>query len=181
MQSGTAQFLTNFVPTGASSGFQVTIDGSRDKMYNCNSLNLSGNSFAGTINYDNYSNDAGPDGVIVRAVQAGDYLGYVFACAAPNPGYQSVNYTPATPNLYGNILAIRMYDNAADILNWISTNAASATTCGVQIKYSTYGNYPDFISFNNNGIRLQFNPGFGGAVVSGVSIFDPNVIPGLGM
>jgi hypothetical protein len=73
-----------------------------------------------------------------------------------------------------------MYDNADSILNWIAANPSSVADCGIQIKYSIYGNYADFISFLQNGVRFGLNPGFGGAVVSDVTLFDPNVVASLG-
>jgi len=73
-----------------------------------------------------------------------------------------------------------MYDTAAGILNWIATHPGSVAQCGVQIKYSIYGNFPDYISFNANGYRFGLNTGFGGSVVSDGTVFDTNIIPSLG-
>jgi hypothetical protein len=176
----TLSTLVNYEPVGSDQGFPVTIDGSRDKWYNANTLNLSGISFSATVNYDFFATttqDGGVgQGVAIRAFQMGDFLGEVFTCAQPNPNAQSL---PATTNPT-DILGVRMYQNAADILSWLANHPNATGSCGVQIKYSIYGNYPDYISFLNNGVRLGLNAEFGGAVVTDVVLFDPNVVSGLG-
>jgi hypothetical protein len=81
------------------------------------------------------------------------------------------------------VLGVRMYDNANEILNWItahSTTGNPIADCNILFKRSVYGNYFDYISFNNSGIRFGLNPGYGGSVVSDVTIFDPNIIASLG-
>jgi hypothetical protein len=175
----TASALLTHVPPGASSGFSVTVDGSRDKFHAAHALALTGETLAGTLYYDfaSFSHDDGTkeERPVVRALMTEDYLGLIFACARPS------EHAPSPGSLQGaDILAVRMYDNAADILGWIAKHPDAVDACGIQIKYSSYGNYPDFISFNNNGVRLGLNPGFGGAVVADAVLFDPNVVPGLG-
>jgi len=86
---------------------------------------------------------------------------------------------------------VPMYANGADILTWITDHtfgsANPASDCGIQIKFSIYGNYADYISFGVNpgqsiaGARIGLNPGFGGSVVSEATIFDPNIVASLGM
>jgi len=73
-----------------------------------------------------------------------------------------------------------MYDNAATILDWLAQHPGAQAACGVQLKYSIYGNYPDYVSSLTNGVRFGLNPGFGGSVVSDVTVFDPNVVASLG-
>jgi hypothetical protein len=114
-----------------------------------------------------------PDGgvqtqTVIRAVESQAYLGQIMACAAPGP----------TGSM--DILAVRMYDNVNTIYQWLAQHPTAAASCNLQTKYSIYGNYADYISFNNNGVRLGFNPGFGGSVVSDGTLFDPNVIGSLG-
>ena len=79
-----------------------------------------------------------------------------------------------------------MYDNADEIFNFLAkypdlagNNQGAASDCE-SIKYSIYGNYPDYISSLTNGVRLGFTPGFGGSVVTDVTLFDPNVVASLG-
>jgi hypothetical protein len=173
MTDPTVSALLPFVPKGANVGFPVTIDGSRDKFYNTNVVDFTGSTIDAFVDYE-YVNSADSQGnittnLVVRAVESSTYLGYVFACAEPNP---------TTGNM--DVLAIRMYTNGQDILDWISAHPTATADCNVQIKYSPYGNYADFISFLSNGVRLGLNPGFGGSVVSDATLFDPNVVGLLG-
>jgi hypothetical protein len=160
---------------GGVAGFPVTIDGSRDKFYNTNEMtftsaqNLAGTSLDMTVDWE-YVGSNTPDGgvqtiTVVRAVESQAFLGQIMACADPASG---------------DILAVRMYDNVTTLYNWLAAHPSAAASCGLQTKYSIYGNYADDISFNNNGVRLGFNPGFGGSVVSDGTLFDPNVIGSLG-
>jgi hypothetical protein len=183
----TVSVLLSYVPEGAGgggqAGFAVTFDGSRDKFYNTNELffssgqNIDGASTAITVDFENVAVnniDGGTDNVtIVRALESQAYIGVIAACAQP---MIDPTQTPGTQD----ILAVRMYDSAASILNWIATHPGSLAQCGVEIKYSIYGNFPDVISFNNNGMRFGLNPGFGGSVVADGTVFDPNVVATLG-
>jgi hypothetical protein len=180
----TVSILMPFVPQGAGgggvAGFPVTIDGSRDKFYNTNETvfnsaeNLSGTTLAYTVDWENVAVNTADGGVgsevVIRAVESQAFLGLIMACAQPSPSQMGVQ----------DVLAVRMYDNAATILDWLTQHPGAAAACGVQLKYSIYGNYPDFISFNTNGVRLGLNPGFGGSVVSDGTLFDPNIVSTLG-
>ena len=154
-------------------GFSITIDGSRDKFYSTNAIAFSGESVDGTVDYE-YAPATGADGGIVQelvidAYESTSYLGLVFACAEPSP-----------TGVGTDILAVRMAQNGNDLLNWIAAHPDPNNSCGVQIKYSPYGNYPDYISFNNNGVRFGLNPGYGGSVITDCTIFNPNILAGLG-
>ena len=170
-QDKTISRLLPYLPKGAGVGFPVTIDGSRDKFYNTYNVDFSGATVDGNLDYE-YTGVTGADGgtsniLVVRAFETQNYIGLVFPCAQPGAAGTDV-------------LAVRMYANAADILGWIASHPGAVSACNIQIKYSIYGNYPDYISFLQNGVRLGLNPGFGGAVVSDVTLFDPNVVASLG-
>jgi hypothetical protein len=174
--------LANFFPQSEYVGFPVLIDGSRDKFYSTYEVDIPGtSSFGSTVqgNVDfEYEPVATGDGgtenaLVVRAVETPNYLGLVFACAEPSPTVDGVT----------DVLAVRMYDNADVILDWIAAHNATGDPvddCSIYFKQSVYGNYFDYISFNQSGVRFGLNPGYGGSVVSDVTIFDPNVIAGLG-
>jgi hypothetical protein len=172
--------LIPYVSTGAGTGFPVTIDGSRDKFYNTATFDLTGTTVDGNIDFE-YGPAVDPstgspvaNGVIIRAMETTNYLGLIFACAEPS-------IDPAQAAVGGkDILAVRMYQNAQDIFDWLSAHPNAQTDCNIQIKYSIYGNYPDFVSSLTNGVRFGLNPGFGGSVVSDVTVFDPNVVASLG-
>jgi hypothetical protein len=176
----TISVLLPYIPKSANIGFPVTIDGSRDKFYNTNQIvftgaeNLAGTTLEATLDYE-YVPLTGGDGglynaLIVRAIETQSFLGLIFACAQPNPTTQGVT----------DILTVRMYQNVNDILTWLSAHPGAASACGLEIKYSPYGNYADYVSFLSNGVRIGFNPGFGGSVASDGTLFDPNVVAALG-
>ena len=74
-----------------------------------------------------------------------------------------------------------MYDERPEHPRLDRWRTPSATTaCGIQIKYSIYGNYADYVSSLTYGVRFGFTPGFGGSVVTDLTLFDPNVVPTLG-
>ncbi len=180
----TVAILMPFVPQGAGgggeAGFPVTIDGSRDKFYNTNETvfnsaeNLAGTTLDYTVDWETLGVATADGGVgsevVIRAVESQAYLGLIMACAQP-----SITQMGAQ-----DVLAIRMYDNAATILDWLAQHPGAQAACGVQLKYSIYGNYPDYISFLTNGVRIGLNPGFGGSVVSDGTLFDPNIVAALG-
>jgi hypothetical protein len=165
---------------GATVGFPITIDGSRDKFYNTFNVDFSaGGSVTGqpvSFNLDYEYVPAGSQNLVVRAIETQNFFGAVFPCFETNPATGAVD-----------VLGVRMYDNGANILGWIAAHPAATNDCGIQIKFSIYGNYADYISFGINpgesisGTRIGLNPGFGGSVVSDVTIFDPNVVASLGM
>lgn len=173
----TVSILMPFVPQGAGgggeAGFPVTIDGSRDKFYNTNETVFSSTILPYSVDWETVpvtTSSGVQNQTVVRAIESQAYLGLIMACAQPSPTVKGTQ----------DILAVRMYDNAATILNWIAAHPGAVASCGVEIKYSIYGNFADYISFLNNGVRFGLNPGFGGSVVSDGTIFDPNVIPSLG-
>jgi hypothetical protein len=164
--------LLPFLPTGAGTGFPVTIDGSRDKFYNTNELDFTGVSFGADVDWENvaFSSGSGTQNLpVVRAIEATDYLGLIPMCAEANAAGTGTD-----------VLAIRMYQNGQDILDWLDAHPNATTDCGIQIKYSIYGNYADYISSLTNGVRVGLNAGFGGSVVADMTVFDPNVVPTLG-
>ena len=166
---------------GATIGFPITIDGSRDKFYNTLNVDFSAGSTVNgqTVNFnmDYEYVPAGSTNLVVRALETSNYFGLVFACAEPSPTVPGAT----------DILGIRMYDNGASILSWIADHPTATLDCGIQIKFSIYGNYADYISFGVNpglpisGLRIGLNAGFGGSVVSDATVFDPNVVASLGM
>jgi hypothetical protein len=177
----TISVLLPYVPEGSNIGFPVTIDGSRDKFYNTNEIvftgaeNLAGTNLEATVDYE-YVAVSGADGgtnniLVVRAIESQAYLGLLFVCAEPNPTTVGVT----------DILGVKMYQYGSDILTWIADHPKSIGDCGIEIKYSIYGNYPDYISSLTNGVRFGLNPGSDGfSVVSDGTLFDPNVVATLG-
>jgi hypothetical protein len=160
--------LLPYYPRGAGVGFPVTVDGSRDKFYNTLNVDFSGETITASLDFE-VAQGTGPQAIIPRAIETTDFLGLVFLCAEPNA-------TTGRPD----VLAVRMYTNSQDILDWFTEHPAGMNDCDVVYKYSIYGNYPDYITSRANGVRLGINPGYGGGVVTDVTVFDPNVVAALG-
>lgn len=169
----TISVLLPYLPKGAGVGFPVTIDGSRDKFYNTNELDLTGETLDATLDYENVATANADGGTtnqwVVRAIESQNYLGLGFVCAMTNPS-----------TLEPDLLYVRMYDLAPVLLDYFEKYPEATSTCGIEIKYSIYGNYADYISSLTNGVRFGLNPGFGGSVVSDLTIFDPSIVATLG-
>ena len=66
-----------------------------------------------------------------------------------------------------------MYTSVEQILNWFAAHPAAYDACQMIIHYSPYGNYADYISSIQNGVRLGVTQGGGfGRIVDG-TLFDP--------
>jgi hypothetical protein len=165
----TLEVLLPYAPKGASVGFPVSIDGSRDKFVDTYAIDFSGAGISANVDYDFIVGDSGQQSLVIKAIETQDFLGSVFVCAQPNEQTGSTD-----------LLAVRMYTPSQDILDWFSSHPHGMADCDVVYKYSSFGNYPDFITSRTNGIRLGINPGFGGARVTDVVVFDPNVVAALG-
>jgi hypothetical protein len=163
------QALIPYQPKGASVGFPVSIDGSRDKFVNTYNVDFSGTGITANVDYDFLYNDDGSTSVVIKAVETQDFLGSVFVCMQPNPD-------TGNPDL----LAVRMYTPVQEILDWFTSHPHGMRDCDVVYKYSIFGNYPDYITSRANGIRLGINPGYGGGRVTDVTAFDANVVASLG-
>jgi hypothetical protein len=161
--------LIPWAPKGASVGFPVSVDGSRDKFVNTFNVDFTGNGLSANVNYDFIAAEDGTQQLVVKSIETQDFLGTVFVCAEPNA-------MTGNPDL----LAVRMYTPSQDILDWFTAHPDGVRDCDVVYKYSIYGNYPDFITARANGVRLGINPGYGGGRVTDVVIFDPNVVASLG-
>jgi hypothetical protein len=167
--------LLPYAPKGAGVGFPVSVDGTRDKVVNTYNVDFSGVSVSANVDYDYaYDSHGNATGTVIKAVETTDYLGLIFACAEPNPQNPGVT----------DLLAVRMYTPATDILDWFDAHPAGRADCDLVVRYSSFGNQVDFITMRATGVRFGVNPGINagnnaGRVVD-VTVFDPNVVASLG-
>jgi hypothetical protein len=179
----TISALLPFLPKGAGVGFPVTIDGSRDKFYNTNQMTFTGETLDATLDFESVAFNTADGGVttgnVVRAVESTNYLGLAFACVQTSIGPDAAHPLRVAAG-QPDVLAVRMYENADDLLEYLKIYPSATAACGIQIKYSPYGNYADYISSLQYGVRFGLTPGFGGAVVTDLTLFDPNVVATLG-
>ncbi len=165
--------LQEYVPSGANTGFAVTIDGSRAKFYNTNETVFSGISVNGVLDWEYIPDPSMPtkNDLVVRAFESQNFLGKVYMCAEPSPT------VPGQIDLLG----VSMYEPATTILNWIAAHPSARKDCLLVVQYSIYGNYADYIESNQYGVRVGLNASYGSSVVTDLTVFDTNIIPSLGL
>ncbi len=150
-------FLVPWLPKQPGVGFPIAVSGTIDKFVSTSQLDFTGTTISATVDYD-LQDPTRPDasGYTFLAVESSDFLGELFMCASG-----------------GDVLHVRMYTPAANILDWLANHPGSTTSCGIVVRYSPYNNFPDYISSLTNGIRLGITQGGGfGRVVDSI-LFVP--------
>ncbi len=151
--------LTNWKPKMPQEGFPIPINGTRSKFYSAASLDFEGEST--TFRFDYEDNPAsGPGKIRLLAAETSDFLGEVFLCKDP---------------ISGDLLAVKMYDSMALVLDWIQTHPSSQDNCGLIIQYSPFNNYPDYIASLPQGMLLKVNSGSGFGRIGHVEVYVPGL------
>lgn len=154
----THTYLVPWLPQQPGVGFPIALSGTRDKFISTAVLDLSGLSETANLDYD-FANPQDPSaGITIKAVETRDFLGYAFLCM-----------DGATRDL----LAVKMYTPAANVLDWINAHPNAVNDCGIIIRYSPYNNFPDYITSLTNGVRLGITQGGGFGRVVDVTLFAP--------
>ena len=157
--------LIPYIPKGNGAGFPIAVNGSQDKFINTYELDFSGTTISLNVNFQYPPNpqtaqeDTTKDPVI-RATETTDFLGEVFICQHA-----------AT----GDVLRVRMYSSVQTILQWFTEHPGATDDCDAVFRYSTYGNYLDFITTRAYGFRLGINPGAGNGRVIDMTVYDPTL------
>jgi hypothetical protein len=159
--------LVPWAPKQPGIGFPVAVDGTRDFFVETYQLDLTGTTITANIDYDftvDTSTHLVTDQINFEAVETTDFLGDLFICQ-----------DPTTKDL----LSVHMYTSVSDVLAWFSEHPGAYAACGMITRYSPYGNYADYITTSNNGVRLGITQGGGyGRVVDGTEwATDLVVIP----
>jgi len=154
----TKTFLVPWLPKQPGVGFPIALSGTRDKFISTAVVDMSGLSETANLDYD-LANPQDPSaGVTLKAVETRDFLGYVFLCMDGNSR---------------DLLALKMYTTAANVLDWINGHPNAVNDCGLIVRYSPYNNFPDYISSLTNGVRLGITQGGGFGRVVDVTLFAP--------
>ncbi len=166
-QVSTLTKLVPWAPKQPGIGFPVAVDGTRDFFVETYQLDLTGTTITANIDYDftvDTSTHLVTDQINFEAVETTDFLGDLFICQ-----------DPTTKDL----LSVHMYTSVSDVLAWFSEHPGAYGACGMITRYSPYGNYADYITTSNNGVRLGITQGGGyGRVVDGTEwATDLVVIP----
>jgi hypothetical protein len=160
--SPSIQVLTDWSPKQPGVGFPVALTGTHDRFIETYQMDLSGDQVTANIDYDfQLDTHMQPTRqILFMAVETTDFLGDLFVCQDTQTR---------------DLLTARMYTSVSTLLDWLAAHPNAYTACGIIIRYSPYGNYADYISSIQNGVRLSVTQGGGfGRIVDG-TLFDPTL------
>lgn len=139
-------------------GFNIAINGQQNKFISCYEADLAGTTLSVNFGYDWVDPKNPNKGIAPLSAETTDYLGSVFLCMDPNDN---------------TMLHAHMYTPVAHLLDWINKHAQAASDCGIIVRYSPYGNYPDYITSVSNGVELGITQGGGFGRVVETDLFAP--------
>jgi hypothetical protein len=166
--------LIPWTPRQPGVGFPIPLTGTIERFVEAADLDFSGTTISANVNYEVLPPDnadgtpatpaqklkVGDTGKIhLLAVETNDFLGEVFLCQDPNTG---------------DLLGARMYTSVKGLLEWFDNHPGSYDSCGIIIRYSPFGNFVDYITSLQNGVRLGITQGGGFGRVNDVVLFVPN-------
>jgi hypothetical protein len=166
--------LIPWTPKQPGVGFPIPLTGTIERFVEAADLDFSGTTISANVNYEVlppanadgtpptaaqklHVGDTGP--IRLLAVETTDFLGEVFVCQDPNTG---------------DLLGARMYTSVKGLLEWFDNHPGSYESCGMIVRYSPFGNFVDYITSLQNGVRLGITQGGGFGRVNDVVIFVPN-------
>ncbi len=157
------QLLIPWFPKQPGVGFPIAISGTLDKFVTTAQFDFSGTTISANVDYDiaidPKTMQPYKDGSLeFKAVETTDFLGEVFICQ---------------DDVTGELLHVRMYTPAAEIIDWLAAHPAQYAKCGIIITYSPYNNFVDFVTSLKNGVRLGITQGGGFGRVVDVTLFEP--------
>ena len=157
--------LVPWLPDQPGTGFDIPINGQRTQFVQTGSLDFSGVTITTNVDYlPVYDPKTGAlTGGTIAAAETQDFLGEVFPCVDAASG---------------DILRVKMYTSTLDIVAWLEQHPGSQAACNIYIRYSPYGNYPDYITSVANGILMSIEPGAGGGPsrIGDATIFNPALL-----
>lgn len=165
-QPGTDGFLKVTVPAIPKQpgvGFPIPVSGTINKFISTALFDFSGSSVTYAVYYDADIDDKTKlpkdDGSLaIKAAYSSDFLGLVFFCDDPETK---------------DLLTIRMYDPAENVLKWFNDHPGAVSACDVVFRYSTYNNVLDYVTSRKAGITFGVTAGGGYGRVNEVWLFDP--------
>ena len=101
---------------------------------------------------------SGDGSIDLKAVHSADFLGEVFLCQ---------------DSTTRELLRARMYTTTDEILDWVNSHPAAATTCQIVVRNATAGNFPRSISSLANGVTVGLAQGGGKGRVVEATLFVP--------
>ena len=157
------KLLLPYEPKQPGLGFAIPVNGQTNRFVSTYHSDLSGQTITAEVMWD-YALDADTgkpktDGSIeIKAAYSGDFLGTVFLCNDPNDGTW---------------LYARMYQTVEGMIDWINNHPDASETCGIVVRWSPFGNYPDFVSSTTNGVTVGITQGGGKGRVVDATLWAP--------
>jgi len=155
--------MVSYEPKQPGIGFNIPINGQLDKFIQTYHTDLTGRTVSLHLAWDwaldPETYEPKTDGSIdILALHSDDFLGDVFLCQ-----------DTATRDL----LRARMYTTTDELLDWLIQHPDATTECQIIIRYSPFGNYPDYISSLQNGVTVGITQGGGKGRVVDATLFVP--------
>lgn len=164
--SALVQEMTSFVPFELKQpgmGFSIPVNGQMDKFISTYHCDLSGRTISYATMWD-YAIDAdtkqvkGDGSIDLLAVDSGDFLGEVFLCQDSTDK---------------SLLHAKMYTTTDSLIDWLNAHPNAFSECQIIIRYSPFGNYPDYISSLTNGVLVGITQGGGKGRVVDTTLWVP--------
>ena len=157
--------LVPWIPPQPGTGFDIPINGQRTQFIQTGTLDFSGVTITTNIDYlPTYDATTGAlTGGTIAAAETQDFLGEVFPCV------DAASH---------DILRVKMYTSTADIVAWLEQHPGAQAACNIYVRYSPFGNYPDYITSVTNGVLMSVEPGAGGGPsrIGDATLFNPALL-----
>jgi hypothetical protein len=144
------EMLVAYEPKQPGIGFPIAVNGQLDRFVMAYHCDLGGETISMQVIWDWAVDEdkkiKGDGSIEVLATQSSDFLGDVFLCQ-----------DAATRDL----LRARMYSTTDRMLDWLNAHPSAYADCGIIIRYSPFGNYPDAVTSLTNGVRVGITQGGG--------------------
>lgn len=157
--------LVPYEPKQPGLGFNIPVNGQLDKFISTHHCDLSGRTISMHLAWD-WTQDPttlqpkGDGSVDLLAFHADDFLGDVFLCQ---------------DSATGDLLKARMYTTTDYMLDWLIHHPGAMDECEIIVRFSPFGNYPDFFSSLKNGVMVGINQGGGKGRVIDAQMWVPGL------
>ncbi|MBI5536228.1 MAG: hypothetical protein HY898_26130 [Deltaproteobacteria bacterium] len=157
--------MVPFEPKQPGIGFNIPVNGQLDRFLSTYHCDLSGRTISLQLAWD-WTLDPvtmqpkGDGQIDLMGLHADDFLGDVFLCQ---------------DSATGDLLKARMYTTTDYLLDWMIKHPKAVDDCEIIIRYSPFGNYPDYISSLKNGVMMGVNQGGGKGRIIDAQMWIPGL------
>jgi hypothetical protein len=163
--SGSITRMVPYEPKQPGLGFNIPINGQLDKFISTYHCDLSGRTISMHLAWD-WTMDSttlqpkGDNSIDIKGFHADDFLGDVFLCQDADTK---------------DLLKARMYTTTDYMLDWMIQHQTAVDECELIVRYSPFGNYPDYIASLLNGVMVGINQGGGKGRVIDAQMWIPGL------